>query len=93
MGSGVPVASRDECVVIDTTADGRVRFTRDGATTYMRPATVLLFAESFDAKGDEESRCIAAALRRAVARIGGGNHGALDGEWHAWLAAKGVNCG
>lgn len=75
MGSGVPVASRDECVLIDTTADGRVRFTGNGGTTSMRPATALSFAESLDAKGDDESRCIAAALRRAVARIEGGNHG------------------
>jgi len=70
------VVSRDECVLIDTTADGRVRFTRDGGTVTMSPAVAATYVAMFDAKGDDESRCIAAALRRAVARIEGGNHGA-----------------
>lgn len=70
------VASRDECVLIDTTADGRVRFTRGGGTVTMSPAVAETYVAMFEAKGDDESRCIAAALRRAVARIEGGNHGA-----------------
>lgn len=69
MGAGVPVASRDECVLIDTTADGRVRLTRGGGTTSMRPATALSFAASLERNADEVSRAYAAALRRAVASI------------------------
>ena len=76
MGAGVSVASRDECVLIDTTADGRVRFTRGGGTVTMSPAVAETYVAMFEAKGDDESRCIAAALRRAVARIEGGAHGA-----------------
>jgi len=71
-----PVVSRDECVLIDTTADGRVRLTRGGGTTYWTPATTLRYVALLEREGDEESRCIAAALRKAVARIEGGNHGA-----------------
>lgn len=70
------IVSRDECVLIDTTADGRVRFTRDCGTMHWSPATALRYADLFESNGDDESRCIAAALRRAVARIEGGNHGA-----------------
>lgn len=69
MGAGVSVASRDECVLIDTTADGRVWFTRDGGTVTMSPAVAQVYVAMFDAKGDDESLCIAAALRKAVERI------------------------
>lgn len=71
MGAGVPVASRDECVLIDTTADGRVRFTGNGGTTTWSPSMAVAYAELFERNGDEDSLCIAKQLRKAVERIGG----------------------